>query len=79
MEKYFCKSIGYNMLVFVDDSNQAIGFDAATLHEAEYMDISGIADFETVKEIAAYVSRDDDIFYFDSSDWDSITPVKSMM
>lgn len=62
MKKYFCKSNAYNMLIFVDDTNNAIGFDASTIEEAENMDISGIIDLKTAEEIAHHCSRENDVF-----------------
>lgn len=72
MKKYFCKSNAYNMLIFVDDNNNAIGFDAATLEEAENMDISGIIDLKTTEEIAHHCSRENDVFYFDEDAWEYV-------
>lgn len=58
MKKYYCESNAYNQLVFVDDTNNAIGFDASTKEEAENMDISGIIDLKTTEEIAHHCSRE---------------------
>ena len=72
MKKYFCKSNAYNMLVFVDNEGNAIGFDAATKEEAESMDISGIVDLETAEEIAFHCSREEDVFPFNKDEWDDV-------
>lgn len=72
MKKYFCKSNAYNQLVFVDDTNNAIGFDASTKEEAENMDISGIIDLKTTEEIAHHCSRENDVFPFDEDAWDDV-------
>lgn len=78
MKKYFCETNGYNMLVYVDDSNRAYGFDCETLEHAKKMDTSGADGENDIEVLAVNCNGDiDKIFDFHEDDFDNVVEIKT--